>query len=656
MNPAGQFASRTDASRLPLPETGEPPTIEALFVREGAVTEAQVERARRIAARLPKPRPIGEILAEMGQLARAEYDRIHRLHRSMLSLAQILAEDGVLGEQDLAAYAHSRQLAPEATERQLLVDGGLVNEENYLKALAARHDVPYVEPDVGLVDLALIGKTSLPYLRRHVVLPLRIGDGVLTAVLCDPLDVQAMNELGRIFDVPVRPCCATEDRILKVLDDIERLRDSDTASNETRLQFREIDEAAGLEVTGEGAVAILDYLMLRSIQLRASDLHIEPQEKRLRVRVRVDGVLQSLTDLPLDYAPQLISRIKVVAGADIAERRLHQDGRMHVRGEGRDVDVRVSTYVSMFGEAIVMRLLDRTRGLMPLDQLGFEPKVLGMLREIVLPSSSGLLLVTGPTGSGKTSTLYSFVDFVNEPSVKTISCEDPVEYVLEGVTQCSVNEKSGPTFADSLRAIVRQDPENIVVGEIRDTQTAGLAVEAALTGHKVFSTFHTEDAVGAMVRLLDMGIEPFLVASTIGCIVAQRLVRRVCDGCRAPVEASRDDLRFLGLERSGVAGLELMRGAGCAACGGTGYRGRVGIHEVLVPDDDFRDAVLRRAAARELRGLARKIPAFLTLQESGVLKAGEGLTTLAEVVANAPRDTAPRSPLELRELLGEGRA
>jgi type IV pilus assembly protein PilB len=375
----------------------------------------------------------------------------------------------------------------------------------------------------------------------------------------------------------------------------------------------------------------------------------------VRVRVRVDGALQDLTDLPAGFAPQVTSRVKVLAGANIAERRLHQDGRIAVRIDGREVDIRVSCYASTYGETIVMRLLDRRRGLVPIDELGFEPRVLSMMRDITLRTASGMVLVTGPTGSGKTTTLYSFVDYVNASDLKIISCEDPVEYVLDGVTQCSVNARSGPTFADSLRAIVRQDPDIIVVGEVRDPETAGLAVECALTGHKVYSTFHTEDAVGAVIRLLDMRIEPYLVSSVLSCVTAQRLVRRVCAHCRRPGVSRPEDLRFLGIGRSDLGGFNLAEGAGCERCAGSGFQGRMGIHEVLVPDDDFRDAVLRRAPSKELRQLARRIPTFITLHEAGLLRASQGDTTLAEVVANAPLDTGARPIESLVEAVGLGR-
>jgi type IV pilus assembly protein PilB len=371
---------------------------------------------------------------------------------------------------------------------------------------------------------------------------------------------------------------------------------------------------------------------------------------KMRVRVRLDGVLQHLTDLPVDMTPRVVSRVKILANADISERRLHQDGKICVRLGARDVDIRMSSYATTFGENIVMRLLDRERGIVPLERVGFTERVLDTLTGVVLASSSGLVLVVGPTGSGKTTTLYSFIQHTNDVSEKVITCEDPVEYVIDGVVQCSVNEKTGPTFAESLRSIVRQDPDTIVVGEIRDPVTAGLALEAALTGHKVFSTFHTEDAVGAFVRLLEMGAEPFLVASTITAVVAQRLVRHICEKCRKPAQPTREQLRFLSLDRAELRAAQLFDAGECPECKGTGYRGRAAIHEVLVPNDEFREAVMHRAASAELRQCARRLPEFLTMQEDGLLKALAGATTLGEVIENAPRDATPRPLQALREI------
>ncbi|MDH3223854.1 MAG: GspE/PulE family protein, partial [Gemmatimonadota bacterium] len=331
-------------------------------------------------------------------------------------------------------------------------------------------------------------------------------------------------------------------------------------------------------------------------------------------------------------------------------------GKIHVKVEGREIDIRVSNYVSMFGETIVMRLLDRDRSIVKVSQLGFQPRVEALLSENVLRASSGLVLLVGPTGSGKTTTLYSFVDHANDPSRKVITCEDPVEYVMDGIVQCSVDVRAGRTFAASLRSIVRQDPDTIVVGEMRDRETASLAIEAALTGHKVFSTFHTEEAVGAFVRLLEMGLEPFLVSSTVSAVIAQRLVRRLCPRCKVPVRPKLAELRFLNLTRAETQEAELCGPVGCKDCGGTGYKGRMGLHEVVVPTDAFRQAVLDRASTSELRLLARELSGFVSMQEDGLLKAMTGLTSLAEIIENAPRDSTPRSLPDLRRVANSRRA
>lgn len=565
-------------TNAPVTGGGEHLDFETLLVETGTVTAKQLERARRIAARLEKNMPIGEVLVETGQLTRTEYERLVRQCRARLTLAQILREEGSLSADGAATYAAQRAAGPRRGDRQILVDGGLVQETAFFHALSIKYDIPCVEPEVALIDTKLLEKASLPYLIRNNALPFRVVDGVLHVILADPRDGELIHELEGIFGLPIKPCSATAKQIQTALQTIERLRVSDGDSTSTSLQYREIENVTDEDASGEEAVRLVDYLLFRAIELGASDLHVEPLQSK--VRVRVDGVLQNLTELPAVFGARLVARVKVLSGADIAERRLHQDGRIFVKVAGREVDVRVSIYASMFGETLVLRILDRKHGLVPLHRLGFEDRILSMLRDVVLRSSSGLILVTGPTGCGKTTTLYSFIDYINDDTHKVITCEDPVEYVLEGVTQCSINEKTGPTFAASLRAILRQDPDTIVVGEIRDETTSALAVESALTGHKVFSTFHTEDAVGAVVRLTEMGIEPFLVASTLSCVIAQRLVRRLCAACRKPGTASRHDLRFLGLTRKAMNDVPVLDAAGCDACGGSGYTGRLGIPPV----------------------------------------------------------------------------
>jgi len=623
--------------------------FEDLLLKEGLVTEEQLKRAHRVISRMQHPRPVGEVLVEMGQLARSEHERILRLYRSQLSIPNILREEGALDDAKLERYEKLKADHPEQSERELLVGSDLVTEEQFLKALAIKHDIPYIEPDVSLVDMKLLDKVSISYLIRNQALPFRISDGHLNVIMADPLNSDLVQDLERTYHMPVRVCTAPSRKIVDALKTLERLKDSGEEIT-TTLEYHEIHEAPATDDSSEGAIRIVDHLIYEAIKMGASDLHIEPMRSKVRVRVRVDGVLRHLTDLPVDFTPRVISRVKILASMDIAERRLHQDGRFFVRTDGRDVDIRVSSYASISGETLVLRLLDRRRGLIPIDSLGFEPRVLNTLREIVLRASSGLILITGPTGSGKTTTMYSFVDYINDETIKVITCENPVEYVLEGTTQCSVNEKTGPTFTDSLKAIVRQDPDVIVVGEIRDSVTAQMAAEAALTGHLVLATFHTEDSVAAVIRLLELGLEPFLVSSTLRCVVAQRLVRKICRNCIRPGKYTRRDLRYLGLTSEDLSGIPIMEGAGCAKCGGTGYKGRTGIHEVLLLDDDFRDAVLRKAPSKELRAAARKIKGFLTLQEDGMLKVVASITTLSEIADNVPRDPDARPVAMIREV------
>jgi len=640
------MAGRTPSTTTP----SEGTDLETLLVAQSLVTDEQIVRARRIIGRLQNPLPVGEVLIELGQIARSELERVVKAHRSTLSLAQILHQDGVLKDRGLIAYQEAKAMTPALSDRDILLGQKIVTEEQFLQALRTKFDIPYVEPEVSLVDASLINKVSLPYLIRNRILPFRIADGCLTAIMADPLDVGLIHEIERLYSLPVKPCGAPSEKIVEALETLDRLRHSDGEEVTTTLQYRDMKEMPEDDESGEGAIKIVDYLLYQAIAAGASDLHIEPVQSKLRVRQRIDGVIHKLTDLPADFGARIASRVKVLGGMDIAEHRLHQDGRLFVKADGREIDVRVSTYVSMFGETLVLRLLDRARGLMPLDSLGFEPRILSMLRDIVLRASSGLVMVTGPTGSGKTTTMYSLIDYINDDTLKVITCENPVEYVLDGTTQCSVNEKIGPTFADSLRAIVRQDPDVIVVGEIRDTLTANLAAEAALTGHKVLATFHTEDAVTAIIRLLELGVEPFMVSSTLSCVIAQRLVRRICDHCRKAGEYSKKDLRFLGLSDAELRSLPVCEGAGCPACSQTGYRGRAGIHEVMLLDDDFRDAILRRCSSRELRALAKNLPGFMTLQEDGILKVVAGTTTLSEIADNVPRDPGARPLAVMQEV------
>lgn len=651
--------SATKASpRGPAPAVGTPPTdrpakkdaeVEAL-IRIGGVTPVQIERAQRIAARLEGNRPLGEVLVELQMMTADALELVMRQRRSRMTVAQLLREAGHLSDDKLRTYLKARKQTPPPAPRKILLEDGLVREEHYLEAVGLKLDIPYVEPHVGEIDREILDRIPIAYLIKNLVIPIRIEGNLLQVIVAEPENDALSAEVERTFGMKTKRFCSTKARIQETLRTLERLG-GDAPSDSFSIQYRELDKSQeGADETGQEAVQLVDYMLTRAVQLEASDLHIEPAQSCIRVRVRIDGVLHQLTDIPSDFGARLTARIKILARCDVTERRLHQDGKIYVRVDGKDIDIRVSTYVSTFGETVVMRLLDRDRGILPLEKVGFQPRAFGTLTDVVLKASSGLVLMVGPTGSGKTTTLYSFIDHANDPTEKVITAEEPVEYVIDGIIQCSVNSKTGPTFEDSLRAIVRQDPDTIIVGEIRDKVTASLAIEAALTGHKVFSTFHTEEAVGAFVRLLEMGAEPFLVASTLSAVVAQRLVRRLCSDCKTPQRPTTAELRFLGMDRGDLEGVEFFDSVGCSTCNQSGFKGRVAIHEVLVPNDELREAVLAQSASSALRRIARGLPEFLTMQEDGVLKAASGITSVAEVIENAPRDTSPRSLKELKKI------
>jgi type IV pilus assembly protein PilB len=629
----------------------------AALIELTGVSPDLVERAERIRGRMENPGPLGEVLVKMGAISAEDLEKAKQQQMARMSVAEILHARGQLTDKAIEVYQKRIAESPAPSDREVLVGGSLVSEEQYLKALSTKLDIPYVEPQIGDVDASLYKKITFAYLLNNMVMPVRVEDGQLEMIVAQPEDDQVIVELERTFGHRTKLFCSTSFRIGEALRTLERLKGKPADAPGMKIQYRELDSTAdGPDDTGDEAIQLVDYLLGRAVQLGASDLHIEPTQNRVRVRARIDGVLQQLSDLPVDYASRVTARIKILARADVTEKRNHQDGKIHIRLGGQEIDIRVSTYVSVFGETIVMRFLNRERGIVPLEKIGFQPRVYTALKNEVLRTSSGMVLVVGPTGSGKTTTLYSFIDHANDPSQKVITCEDPVEYVIDGIVQCTVDTEAGRTFGESLRAIVRQDPDTIVVGEIRDKLTASLAVEAALTGHKVFSTFHTEESVRACVRLLEMGVDPFLVSSTVSAVVAQRLVRLLCPDCRVPHRPTTDELRFLKLNRSDLTDVELFGPGGCEKCGALGYKGRLAVHEVLIPNDDLRAAVFERAPADQLRKQARTLPEFSSMQEDGLIKAMSGRTSLAEIIANTPRDMDPRPMSVLRGMSQSWRA
>jgi len=534
------------------------------------------------------------------------------------------------------ALARARRVCIETGDRLdvVLTRLGLASEQAIARALSQELGLPLVAAADYPKAPVLEGRLGVQFLRRARALPLDATDGAVVLAMADPLDGYTVDavRLAAERDVEVRIGVAGE--IGEALDRLYGGPEETIGEifDGTEFNTTEEDVARLRDMASEAPVVrLVGHLINRAAEMGASDIHIEPFEHALKVRYRIDGVLTEMDAPPLALRPAIASRIKLMARLNIAESRLPQDGRIQVQVQGRQIDLRVSTVPTLYGESIVLRLLDRDAVALDLDALGFSGPVLdAYLRVLDVPT--GILLVTGPTGSGKTTTLYSSLVRLNSGDRKIMTVEDPVEYHLDGVNQVQVRPQIGLAFADALRSLLRQDPDVMMVGEIRDLETAEIAIQAALTGHKVLSTLHTNDSASTVSRLLDMGVEDYLLTSTVNGIVAQRLVRRICEACKAPREVLPEIIDELGL-RAILADLPpaFAAGAGCPACNGTGYRGRTGIVEVLAMSDPVRKAVVRRADARDIQRAAIEA-GMRTMYEDGMVKAAGGITTLEEVL------------------------
>ncbi|MEB2283976.1 MAG: type II secretion system protein GspE [Polyangiaceae bacterium UTPRO1] len=509
------------------------------------------------------------------------------------------------------------------------------------RSRAAEFDLPFA-PRIaaGEVDAELLASLPMQFARKHLVLPLaREPEGVAVAV-GDPRALAPLDDLRVLYGAPIRPIVVPPDALIEALNRAYDLASGSAADLMGNLEEERLDLIATeleeprdlLEASDEAPIIrLVNSLLFQAVKDRASDIHIEPFERQLAVRFRVDGILYDVISPPKRFQPVIISRVKVMAGLDIAEKRLPQDGRIRTKVAGKDIDVRVSVIPTAYGERVVLRLLDRAATLLGLEELGLTGRNLALVERLIR-QSHGIVLVTGPTGSGKTTTLYAALSTINSTERNIITIEDPIEYQLQGVGQMQVNPKIDLTFANGLRSILRQDPDVIMVGEIRDGETAEIAIQAALTGHLVFSTLHTNDSASAVTRLVEMGTEPFLVSSSVLAVMAQRLLRRVCDRCRRLLQPTPEMLAEVGIAPERASGRTLYAGgAGCEACKHTGYRGRTGIHELLVVDDDIRALIMKNADASAIRRAA-VAAGMATLREDGADKILTGETTIEEVL------------------------
>ncbi|HVP29071.1 MAG TPA: GspE/PulE family protein [Myxococcota bacterium] len=631
----------TDTAKEPdLPARASRPLgeIVQMLVRAGVVTEKQVTYAQRVHAKLTAPRPLLLLLRELGYVTEQQVRDALRAHRVGVRLGALLVELGHLRESDLGSALEIQQRSsPKRRLGEILLEHHFIDEHVMLDVLSCQLGFPLVDPTLVELDRNLIAQAPLPYYAKHGFLPIRIEAGEVLVAFVDPQHAQSLDAAKKLFGANIVPAISRRETIQDALRQIERRQNAGPARAED-------DERT--------IVGIVNALIDDAAREGASDIHIEPMSDRLRVRIRVDGVLVPLRDLPLTIAPAISSRIKIMGGANIAERRRHQDGRVAYERDGSTIDLRLSIYVTVHGEKLVMRLLTQKRELLRFQDIGMAPRMLERFREEAVEAPGGIVLITGPTGSGKTTTLYSAIAHINRPDVSIVTAEDPVEYQIEGVSQCSINAKLNLTFEETLRHIVRQDPDVIVIGEIRDTFSAETAIQAALTGHKVFSTFHTEDSIGGLLRLLNLEIEAFLVSSTVVSVVAQRLVRRLCDECAVDHVIDPRELRRLGYSPRDVTGARFRSPRGCGRCRYRGYRGRLGVFELLVMNEPVRDAILTRKSSGEIRRISTESTGLVTLLEDGLAKAAAGQTSLDEVFQNLPLLTRPRPLHELRRLTG----
>jgi type IV pilus assembly protein PilB len=552
-------------------------------------------------------------------------------------LGDLLIEKGYLsGEQLQLGLETQRQGSRSKLLGEILVEEGFCSEDQIVECLAAEYGVPYAKLEARLFDPAVADVLPREYIEENLVLPLFVIRDVLTIAVSEPSNLFLLEEIRGITKMRVQMVAATPKDIRRmittlpnskvfVIDDI--IEDSDSA--DVTLIEEAIEDIGDVEeVAGQSPVIrLVNYVIFNAVKEGASDIHIEPAERCMRVRYRIDGRLRKSLEVPLHLLPAVTSRIKIMASLDISERRLPQDGRVHVMLEGRKIDLRVSTFPSTRGEKTAIRVLDTRSISLNLEELGFAEDILGAFQKSIR-APNGIVLVTGPTGSGKSTTLYAALNAISSMENNVCTVEDPIEYYLPLINQFQVQAKIGMTFSNALRTLLRQDPDVIMVGEVRDEETARIAIQAALTGHLVLSTLHTNDACSAITRLINMGVEPYLIGAALNVVLAQRLVRRICPKCSQEYEPPRAMRKAL--ERMGWELDASYKGVGCKSCRNTGYRSRIAVHEVLLVDDELRDAIVLDPTIGNIRRIARR-GGMVTLAHDGFRKAREGITSIEEI-------------------------
>ncbi len=555
-------------------------------------------------------------------------------------IAQMLVDEGIITEDQLAQAEKEHKEGGIRLE-QAIVKLGFSTEDAILAFMATQMSIPSVNfSELGELDPAIVKSVPENVCQRQALIPIAKKGNTLTIAMADPLNVSAIDDIKLMTGFDVEPALATEAEIKAAItkyfstssQDMEDvMKDLEDVQDIEVIEGEEEASAAELAKAGEDApiVKLVNAILQKAIEENASDIHLEPYEKSCRTRYRVDGVLHERTAPPKKIYAALVSRIKIISELDIAERRKPQDGRTKLRVAGKEIDMRVSILPTTFGEKVVIRILDSSNLQLDMTQLGFDQDILQVYKKNV-DAPYGMILVTGPTGSGKSTTLYSTLSLLNFPDVNIVTIEDPVEFVVKGINQVQVNPKAGLNFSNGLKSFLRQDPDIIMVGEIRDGETASIGINAALTGHLVLSTLHTNDAAGAITRLDNMGIEPFLISSSVIMIIAQRLIRKICPKCKESYEVSHELLEELGIKPKDGEKIMFYRGTGCGHCNNTGYKGRAAIYEVLSMNDEIRKAVLKRSSSSDIKKIAIDT-GMVTLREAGIRKVKQGVTSIEEL-------------------------
>jgi len=554
-------------------------------------------------------------------------------------LIQLLLESKTINKAQLDKALEIQKKEGKPLKR-VLIERGIINEEDLMLILSRQFFIPTIHLNKYKIDPSFVSIVPERVARQYILIPISMIGETLTVAMSDPLNVFALDDLKTLTGMQIDVVMSSESEILRAIDSCYRRERKDISDifkdgsvsevtleagggEESAIELSEALEASKLP----SIVKLVDFILSDALKKRSSDIHLEPEEDGLRVRYRIDGVLHDIFKLPKKNQNAILARLKIISGLDITESRLPQDGRFKVRLVDKEVDFRVSALPTAFGQKFVLRALDKGSLSIGLDKLGFSAQPLRLFRE-ALSRPYGMILVTGPTGSGKSTTLYSILNQLNTVERNIITIEDPVEYQIEGITQIQVNPEIGLTFAAGLRSLLRQSPDTIMIGEIRDNETLDIAIKASLTGQMVFSTLHTNDAASSITRIVDMGIEPFLIASSLIMVCAQRLCRRICNYCKEEEKVSKDLLRRLGIDEN----IKFYRGKGCNNCNNTGFHGRMGILEVLMIDETIREMIINNATSDDIKNYATRQMGMKTLRDDALLKVREGITSLDEAL------------------------